>query len=174
MEELDESTRLLVLKLARCNADKAEPILLGLGRAFSLESDLLTGIFGVRENSLDFAFSDLEIGFSSIDTGIGGGSGSGEGGGWLASFGEVWPDRGNTTLAAVVATAELALPSLSICMMPRPPFVWPLGAVSADCSDGCPADALLPLLRRELSPLSVDMGTVCDRCRECVMAPADL
>lgn len=67
--------------------------------------------------------------------------------------------------AAVVATVEFALPDLSICRIFNPPE-GPEGAVSADCRDGCPDDALLALLLRELSPLSLGAGTVCERWRE--------
>lgn len=85
---LEESTRLLVLKFARCKADSAVPILPGLGKAFSLFSDLLLILLG-RENSFDLARSDLDNGFSSIDTGIGGGRGKGDGGGCWLSRGDV-------------------------------------------------------------------------------------
>jgi hypothetical protein len=75
---------------------------------------LAAPIFTGREKSLDLAFSDLDGGLSSTEWGIGGGGSNGGGcGDDPASLGELWPDLGKTTLAAVAA-AEECPPSLSI------------------------------------------------------------
>lgn len=109
--------RLVELKLPRWRADNAEPILPGLGNAFSLVS--LALILDGRENNLAFAFSDLERGFSEIAEAEAAAGKDGKGCGWGdtdGSLGELPPDRGNTTLAAAVAAAEdciEAAPSLS-------------------------------------------------------------
>jgi hypothetical protein len=73
-EGLFESTRLLVLKLWRCSAESAEPILPGLGRGFSLVSPLVLILLG-REKSLTLDFSDFS-GLSSCEGGNDGGWGS--------------------------------------------------------------------------------------------------
>lgn len=165
----DESTRLLVLKLPRCKADRADPILLGLGRALSFPSDLAAPIFTGRENSFDLAFSDLDGGLSGTDEGIGGGSGNGGCGDDPASLGELCPDLGKTTLAAVAAAdgfpprADECPPSLS---MFKPPVFEVGDAESRGVLDsvklrvGGLSGALLPLVRLLLSLASACKGTV--------------
>jgi hypothetical protein len=76
IEWLLESSRLLVLKLPRCRADKALPILPGLGNGFSLDSPFVLILLG-RENSLALAFSE-RLCFSGMG-GIGGGGIEGNG-----------------------------------------------------------------------------------------------
>ena len=101
-DDADESTRLEVLKFARCSAERAEPIFPGLGSGFSSVSPLVLTFRG-RENNLPF-FSGFE-GFSGTGGGFSGGGGGG-GPDWLGCRGEDGPDLEKTTLAAVVAAAE--------------------------------------------------------------------
>ena len=84
-----------------------------------MPSDFAAPIFTGREKSFDLAFSDLDGGLSSTECGIGGGGGNGGGcGDDPASLGELWPDLGKTTLAAVAA-AEECPPILSIFNPPE-------------------------------------------------------